>query len=655
MQLWISSWYRINSPYLLPFIIVGLFSIFVKSIFLQSGSGLLVVSRFIGLQGIAQLSMREHVDLLVTDMMLGLVLVPIMMTLLLAIFVKRRYFSACLVVSSLLYTVLFIGFLSFSNTGRFISVELILDALWWSVDHPQDIMDIATPSAIVKALLILMVISAGCVVAKLALSSQKIHRMLSMLSGFIISITILTFSFSMMTPSLVSSFPQSTPIAYIIISSLFDLEGSSERYNNLNQQQILQSMSLIDDGDNDLSEHAKIKQHKDVILFILETGPYASFKLNGGLKTLPYISSLAQSAYVAKQHHSTYPYTSSALFSIISGLYPVHARKAIIDVASTKIGLFHTLSANGYHNALYLPQQDSFKSDVVMFDKLGISSRFISKQHEIEPAQETQLAKIIDAIVPAGDTQTLRAKLRLDLMVIEQVKRDIVKFKRNKQRFSATILPQIGHGRWPNIYAAESIKLRGRHLIELQDKWLGDIVELLKANDWLKDTIIVVTSDHGIRTKSSDPDFQFGTVNDYSFHVPLVIYQEQLNSTVEIDTITSHIDLAPTLLDLMAIPAPIPQMQGLPIYHQGIKNRRTFFFAGNYLGADGYYYQGKYHMYSKVSDACYQHSSLNFSAETMVPCQSSGIKGVIVDAQLLQHQFTKGLDHGGLMAADYSR
>jgi len=62
-------------------------------------------------------------------------------------------------------------------------------------------------------------------------------------------------------------------------------------------------------------------------------------------------------------------------------------------------------------------------------------------------------------------------------------------------------------------------------LLQLQDKWLGQIVEQLSNDGRLDKTIIVVTGDHGIRTATEDPSFEpHGLAPDYSFHVPLLIF-----------------------------------------------------------------------------------------------------------------------------------
>ena len=59
-------------------------------------------------------------------------------------------------------------------------------------------------------------------------------------------------------------------------------------------------------------------------------------------------------------------------------------------------------------------------------------------------------------------------------------------------------------------------------------------------------------------------------IDAYSFHVPLLVYApEALRSTSNIASLTSHIDIQPTVLDLLGLEKGREFEQGSPIWRHG--------------------------------------------------------------------------------------
>ena len=93
------------------------------------------------------------------------------------------------------------------------------------------------------------------------------------------------------------------------------------------------------------------------------------------------------------------------------------------------------------------------------------------------------------------------------------------------------------------------------------DREIGRLLKFLKQNKLDKDTIIVITGDHG--TQSGYPkrtivkentDLSKNFFDEYH-HVPLIISGGGIKSQ-ETDEICSHLDLAPTLFDIIGIKSP---------------------------------------------------------------------------------------------------
>ncbi|MCM5663073.1 sulfatase family protein [Galbibacter mesophilus] len=86
--------------------------------------------------------------------------------------------------------------------------------------------------------------------------------------------------------------------------------------------------------------------------------------------------------------------------------------------------------------------------------------------------------------------------------------------------------------------------------IEYADKQLAEIIELLKKNGEYENTVIVVTSDHGMpfpRVK--------GNLYEKAIHVPLAISWEAgiTDKNRKVNSMISFIDLAPTFLEMAQI------------------------------------------------------------------------------------------------------
>jgi arylsulfatase A-like enzyme len=118
---------------------------------------------------------------------------------------------------------------------------------------------------------------------------------------------------------------------------------------------------------------------------------------------------------------------------------------------------------------------------------------------------------------------------------------------------------------------------------------VGELVDLLRAKGRYDETLIAVLGDHGLRARREYPPFHAGTIDDVVFHVPMVLHAPGvLTSTVRIPWMTSHIDIAPSILDLLGIEADRGLELGSPMWNPRLTDRATYFFARGYLGADGY-------------------------------------------------------------------
>lgn len=91
--------------------------------------------------------------------------------------------------------------------------------------------------------------------------------------------------------------------------------------------------------------------------------------------------------------------------------------------------------------------------------------------------------------------------------------------------------------------------------ISYQDEHVGFFLDQLKALGRLEDTIVVVTNDHGEEINDHGSWGHGWSLYEEMIRAPLLIHYPALfpKATV-IDTITEHIDLAPTLVEALGLP-----------------------------------------------------------------------------------------------------
>ena len=104
----------------------------------------------------------------------------------------------------------------------------------------------------------------------------------------------------------------------------------------------------------------------------------------------------------------------------------------------------------------------------------------------------------------------------------------------------------------------ESLELLHGHYatISYTDAQVYKLIEVLKQRGFYENTIIVLTSDHGF---SDGEHGYWGKHNmwDHSFQVPLLLKVPEMSVQGEqINALTEHVDIYPTLCDIAELPVP---------------------------------------------------------------------------------------------------
>jgi phosphoglycerol transferase MdoB-like AlkP superfamily enzyme len=122
----------------------------------------------------------------------------------------------------------------------------------------------------------------------------------------------------------------------------------------------------------------------------------------------------------------------------------------------------------------------------------------------------------------------------------------------------------------------------GRYLnvVHETDRHLARIFEAVRRAGLEQDTLIVVTGDHGQAFGYPHETYVQGrTVYEEDVHVPLMVwYPRRYKATARVPGVGSHVDLAPTIADLIDLPA-APEWQGRSLFDESHSRRAYFYVA----------------------------------------------------------------------------
>ncbi|MBU2104654.1 MAG: sulfatase-like hydrolase/transferase [Nanoarchaeota archaeon] len=108
-------------------------------------------------------------------------------------------------------------------------------------------------------------------------------------------------------------------------------------------------------------------------------------------------------------------------------------------------------------------------------------------------------------------------------------------------------------GCWKINDTVEDIIAKYDAAIFYDDFLVGKIIDTLKEENLLKDTIIFIFTDHGTSLGEHEAYFSTDGLYDVSFNIPLIIFGKGIPKNKKIDALTQSKDLAPTILDLIGI------------------------------------------------------------------------------------------------------
>ncbi len=332
------------------------------------------------------------------------------------------------------------------------------------------------------------------------------------------------------------------------------------------------------------------KTKPNVVFVVLETASLADYNIFSSKVDMPHTSALLKNSLITKKHFSAYPYSIRANFSMFSSIYDMPTRDMMVDFLIdenpiTSDALPQVLSREGYVVKYYFPVRLT----------QGDKERWMLKYLGFDELWEG---------LKQANTSAAKSRVTNEELMFDEAIKDIAAFSDNSTPFFLSLVTAIGHAPFPafdeNNQLSRSQKIMA--LKKFLDGLIGKLTASLKKAGQLDNTILVITGDHGVRNKVEDPSINLAYSNHRSYSVPLLIHYPPVFKQVhEVDWVTSHIDVAPTVLSLMGHDASKYLYQGESVLNESLKERVTFFWGGHYFGTNSLHHKGNYYMENIVT------------------------------------------------------
>lgn len=596
---------------------VALYSIFIKNVNIE----LRYFSLFFNYSDIGNKPrLADHLSIYVQDILFSFMLIPLCIISIFYCFPKRKTVFIVSFLSTLVLGLLFANMHSWGTMGKPLNFTGLVDAAVFAFQSPKFISMYVDYDSWLKI--------SALVIASLVIYifGRKILKV-NIISKITITTAVLIIfaSLIIMVVGLQSDMKKSKlfdNFLFLSVASFMDLNRSSNTEVLLADEIIEEYNKFTKTKKENNSFYFGKAKDNDLIVFIMETAPVEFVDIENDIKSFPAINKLKINSLISYNHYATYPGSAQSLFSLFLSVYPPFnyynsciSKKDVFDEPFP--GFISKLNKINYITNLYLPYKDVIPIDKILHNNLGFDKIYIGQDYGLKEES-------------------------YDIAALSEMKKDIGSLIDKNQSYVTVFCPQIGHAPWKERPESISVKKYGKKLAIIQDRWIGEIVDLLVEKNMLDKTTILITADHGIRTAKEDPDFNMGFIDAYSYHVPLVVFSKSaFPENLIIRKKTSHLDISPSLVDLFGLNDSNLIKQGVNLWDSYIDNRDLYFLGNWHCNADGYYSNGFFNMYNEAIDMAFTNNSLKFKFDNVIKSKTiaDGVRKKITHIYSIQDRF----------------
>jgi hypothetical protein len=632
------------AAYLIPWFFVVACGLKVKLTLLRGeGAGYDFVAELLHRANGASLPWQQRLGLLREDLLFAGVLGSIVLVLMLGRLPARFRAVVIGVVSLVAFTIIYVELKCYWEVGTFLPARVIGAGI---MGAGRELVGSYVTSATVARLLIAILLLVGMAVALYLVQRSaprpRLDRWIVRISGAGLAaaagIALATAFIPLPHSPYTRSALGGAVSTFLGRGSQADL--SDEDFRTVGSDSLIALYARLANAPvpNAPSPYFAAARDHDVLVFLYESLPAACTRVAEAERAFANLRFLATRGFVAESHYATYPYSRRVYTSLYTGWYPTNGMRGLIETYAGKgrtleaPGMVRSARLRGYETAAFVPEKpQAYELDAVRFAAVGFARHVV-------PASALRDAGALEV-----NDDSLRALHRVrDRESLDTLKAYVRRAVRAGHRYLYAFNPQLTHGPWPDIRESMTegqVCRSGLPLFAEVDAMLGEIIDLLRQEGRLENTIIVAGGDHGLRTRRELPVFSGGTLDAITFQVPLVIWAPGvIDSTRHITWNTSHIDVAPSVLDLLGVREGRTLEMGSPLWDERISARKTYFLAQAYLGAAGYLRGDEAVMLKYLFGGVFRtrlDDELHFEADDILPESDSATQAVTRELHML--------------------
>ena len=302
----------------------------------------------------------------------------------------------------------------------------------------------------------------------------------------------------------------------------------------------------------------------NILFFVLETcGADYVFDTSAGNPTpMPFLQKMTGQSLYFSNHHASADNSAEAAFSLLTGLYPFTGSKNFSEAKNDSIPtLNHYLPAD-YDYFLIHPTDPGFSFPQYLLRNNGLHDFY--NTDTMPPGRR-----------PSPNNEALNEIDSFDFL--------ISRLDAAREPFLGVYWSFIPHypfsdyGPEYRILPGDTHRQSYYNNLRTLDVQLQRVFDHLKKTGMADRTLLIIVGDHG-EAFGQHPQVWGHTFgfNAEMFRVPMLFWQPQLISPQVIKYPTSHVDVAPTLLDILGFPYDESRFQGESVL-RGTPRRKYIF------------------------------------------------------------------------------
>ena len=328
---------------------------------------------------------------------------------------------------------------------------------------------------------------------------------------------------------------------------------------------------------------------RHIVIVTLETAPRKYYPIADSAD-LHAFHRMSERAIVSDLHYASAPFTTQAIYSIVSGTYPPTGAMPNRFGEFRTDGLGNVLRAHGYETSYF----DSYTIDWAENGADGLlrSLGFVDRVESVDDGGSR------------GESFYDRSLLR-ERRSFDRALDSVVGAARRGHKAFVCIATSLGHYRWRAPAESENAAARDKiaGIVKALDEEIGRFLDGLDAHGLGTDVVMVVTGDHGLRVKSEfDSLDEHFPDSELTYNVPLLVYLPGvLAAQRRLDCPTSHVDIAPTIFDLLGISRQSLLLHGENLLDPDLCARATFLTGAGLYPVDSLRFAGRVFTRNRVT------------------------------------------------------